>query len=164
MLAIHRQNVTRIPRPRQERIALVPKYHGSIYLILFHVCIASDPIISHEDMSFSEGEGSVTSVSHIPLRYLPVLTFLCCHTTPFRPSVPWQVHLAIHKWPSLPVHSYSISSCLIQYTYITWLCTGPDIVVLIRRGILLSISHIIIDNNIYRVLTFLSSSLVILKP
>ena len=55
ILAIHYQNVTKIPPLRQERIALISKYHVSIYLILFHIYIASDFIINYKDMSFSKG-------------------------------------------------------------------------------------------------------------
>ena len=45
---------------------------------------------------------------------------------PFRLSVSWQIHSVIHIWLSLPVHSCFSSSCLILYTYITWLYTNSN--------------------------------------
>ena len=108
MLAIYRQNVIKIPPLRQKRIALVPKYHISIYLILSHVYIASDPITSHKDMSFSEGRGSVTSVPHIPwwhylcwysfVSTLPLLGLACLgrFTLPYIYSLPSQYIVVLY--------------------------------------------------------------------
>ena len=95
----------------------------TILIIVITVVIAAAIIIVIVTIVITK---FVTSVPRIPWWHLPVLVFLCWHTISFRLSVPWQVHSVIHIWPSLPVHSCSVSSCLIQNTYMTWLCTGPD--------------------------------------
>ena len=102
------------------RLRIAPT--GIMFLLCFFFHMHSERLwasdYSHEDMSFRRGGGSVTSVPRIPASLHPFDTAFLWHF-PFRLSVSWQVHSAIHIWP--PSQYIVVLYLVVLFYTPTWL-------------------------------------------
>ena len=86
---------------------------------------------------FSKGGGSVTSVPRIPASLHPFDTAFLWHF-PFRLSVSWQVHFAIHIWP--PSQYIVVLYLVVLFYTPTWL----DSVLVLTKSIFYEVDLTII--------------------